>query len=288
MKTEIHLSAADALTLSHSATALGLHEFSLLARVQAGDINATRLRSGEIAIPVGELERLAKRPVPSLPNSSAPPEAWSDARLGITRDPFSGLKRQGEYTEYSVPGGDYGRFTETEMKGYRAAFSAIANEFASLGDLKKQLENPQAVRAAALTEISNPQLGLWQVQRTLLNLGHSDILLCEQNDEFAVIERFRGDSPYAQANGNAEILLQRDNADEVLTAFNANANHTLEFMASDQVATAQAIIWEQFPEHRPGRLMTAISERCRRAVTNEEMIEETIAPTQTIRRGMKI
>ena len=288
MKIENHWSVADALTIPQAASALGIHEFSLLARVQAGDVTATRLPSGAMAIPVNELERLIKSPLQPLTVPSDKPERFSDARLGITRDQFGTMRRQGECMEYSVPGGDSGRFTETEMKGYRAAFSAIANDFESLGELKKQLENPQAVRAAALTEISNPQLGIWQVQRTLLNLGNSDILLCEQNDEFAVIERFQMGSPYAQANGNAEILLQRENADEVLSAFNANANHTLEFMASNQVATAQKIIWEQFPEQRPGRLMTAISERCRRALTHEETITETVQPTQTIRRGMRI
>jgi len=90
------------------------------------------------------------------------------------------------------------------------------------------------------------------VRSTLLNLGQSDILLCQQQNEFTVIERFRDESPYAKANGNAEITLEGNDARQLAAAFNANTKHTLEFMASNQVATAQKVIWEQFPDHRPG------------------------------------
>jgi hypothetical protein len=54
-----------------------------------------------------------------------------------------------------------------------------------------------------------------------------------------------------------------DDSRELLAAFDANAKHTLEFMASNQVATAQKVIWEPFPDQRPARLVAAISERCR-------------------------
>ncbi len=78
-----------------------------------------------------------------------------------------------------------------------------------------------------------------------------------------------------KANGIAEILLERNDPRELAAAFNENAKHTLEFMASNQVATAQRIIWGQFQEHRPARLVEAISERCRLAVTDEETISQT-------------
>src|SRR5205823_5195265 len=48
-----------ALTIDKSASVLGIHEFSLLSRIQAGEIKSTRARSGEMAIPESELERLA-------------------------------------------------------------------------------------------------------------------------------------------------------------------------------------------------------------------------------------
>lgn len=273
---------SDALTIAKSAAALGVHEFSLFARIQAGDIIAARLPLGEIAIPVSELERLSKLSIYSLAIPPDNPEmVLPDARLGIKRDHYSGLKRTGEHQEYSVPAGNFRHFTESEMKGYRAAFSAIAPEFESLGQLRKQLEKPEAVVPSPEKEICTSQLGVWQVRSTLLNLGQSDILICQKQSDSAVIERFGGDVLYAKANGIAEILLEGNEPRELTAAFHANAKHTLEFMASNQVATAQKIIWGQFQELRPGRLVEAISERCRLAVSDEE----TIAQTQTVERS---
>jgi hypothetical protein len=275
MQIKDDVSESDALTIGKSASALGIHEFSLLSRVQAGDIIATRLWTGEMAIPISELERLSKLSIYSLAIPPDKPETvLSDARLGIKREPYSGLRRDGEHQEYSVPGGESGRFTDSEMRGYRAAFSVIAPEFESLGELRKQLEKPAAVVASPETEICTSQLGVWQVRSTLLNLGPSSILLCQKQDDFAVVERFRDDVPYAKANGIAEILLERNELRELAAAFHANAKHTLEFMASNEVATAQRIIWGQFQEHRPARLVEAISERCRLAVSDEETISQ--------------
>jgi hypothetical protein len=276
MQIKDDVSESDALPINKSASALGIHEFSLLTRVQAGDIIAARLPSGEMAIPISELERLSKLSVYSLPIPPDKPETvLSDARLGIKRETYGGLRREGERQEYRVPGGDFPRFTESEIKGYRAAFSVIANEFESLSELRKQLENPARVVPLAEKEICTSKLGVWRVRSTLLNLGQSDILLCERQNEFAAIERFRGDSPYAKANGIAEVLLERNNQRELIAAFNGNARHTLEFMASNQAATAQRVIWGQFQEYRPAQVMEAISERCRLAVSNEETISQT-------------
>jgi len=277
----------DALTISKSASALGIHEFSLLTRVQAGDITATRLGSGEMAIPISELERISKLSIYSLAVPPDKPETvLPDARLGIKRDAYSGLRREGEYQEYTVPGGDR-RFTDSEMKGYRAAFSVIAPEFESLGELRKQLENPATIVPAIEKEICTSQIGVWQVRSTLLNLGQSDILLCQRQNEFAAIERFRDNAPYAKANGIAEILLERNDPRELTEAFTENAKHTLEFMASNQVATAQKVIWGQFQEHHPERLVEAISERCRLAVSNEETNSQAQSAeiSNSIKRG---
>jgi hypothetical protein len=276
MQIKNDVTESDALTIGKSASALGIHEFSLLSRVQAGDIIATRLWTGEMAIPISELERLSKLSIYSLAIPPDKPETvLSDARLGIKREPNSGLRRDGEHQEYNVPGGDFRRFTDSEMRGYRAAFSVIAPEFESLGILRKQLEKPASVVPSTEKEICTSKLGVWQVRSTLLNLGPSNILLCQKQNDFAVIERFRDNLPYAKANGIAEILLERNDPRELAAAFNENAKHTLEFMASNEVATAQRIIWGQFPDQRPERLVAAISERCRLAVSDEETISQT-------------
>ena len=276
MQIKNDVTEADAQTIGKSAAALGIHEFSLLTRVQAGDIIAARLWSGEMAIPISELERLSKLSVYSLSIPPDKPETvLSDTILGIKREPYGGLRRAGELQEYTVPGGDILRFSDSEMKGYRTAFSAIAEEFQSLGELRKQLERPETVAASPEKEICTSKLGVWQVRSTLLNLGQSNLLLCQQENNFAVIEHFRDNAPYAKANGIAEILLERNGANEVKAPLQANARHTLEFMASNEVATAQRIIWGQFHEHRPARLMAAISERCRLAVADEETMRQT-------------
>jgi hypothetical protein len=275
MQIKDNVSESDALTIAKSASALGVHEFSLLSRIQAGDIIAARLWSGEMAIPISELERLSKLSIYSLAIPPDKPETdLSDARLGIKRE-SGGLRREGEHQEYNVPGGDFRRFTDSEMRGYRAAFNVIANEFESLGVLRKQLEKPAAVVPSPEKEICTSKLGVWQVHSTLLNLGSSDILLCQKQNDFAVMERFRDNVLYAKANGIAEILLERNDPHESAAAFNANAKHTLEFMASNEVATAQRMIWTQFQEQRPERLVAAISERCRLAVSDEETISQT-------------
>src|ERR1017187_1213371 len=231
MQIKNGVSESDALTIGKSASALGIHEFSLLSRVQAGDIIATRLWTGEMAIPISELERLSKLSIYSLAIPPDKPETvLSDARLGIKRDAYGGLMREGERQEYNVPGGDFRRFTDSEMKGYRAAFSVIADEFESLGVLRKQLEKPAAVVASTEKEICTSKLGVWQVRSTLLNLGQSNILLCQKQNDFAVIERFRDNVPYAKANGIAEILLERNDPRELAAAFHAKVRHTLEFM----------------------------------------------------------
>lgn|GEM_PF-3756149 len=87
-----------------AASALGVHEFSLLSRIQMGDITAARLRSGEMAIPASELERLLNMPVNAPAISSQDAEThFSDNLLGIKHE-WGGLKRNGESVNYSVPG----------------------------------------------------------------------------------------------------------------------------------------------------------------------------------------
>jgi hypothetical protein len=276
-----------ALTIDKSASVLGLHEFSLLSRIQAGEIKAARARSGEMVIPGKELERLAGAPISALAASSQRHLAkQSDERLGI-KWTYGGFTRDGETLSYKVPG-CVGRFTATEIKSYRTAFGEIAEAVESLTGLKKQVSEPSQVPASSETDIHTPQIGRWPVRSTLLNLGQSEILLCERENDFAVIERFRGESPYARANGNAEILLQGNDAGQLAEDFNGNAQLTLEFMSSNLVAKAQKVVWEQFADDRPGRIVRAISERCRQAVANEETISEIRKQAHSVNRGMRV
>jgi len=270
-----------ALTIDKSASVLGLHEFSLMLRIQAGEIKVARATSGEIVIPESELERLAGGPVSA--QSVEGGAILPDECLGIERR-RGGLKQNGELVlPYKAAGC---RFSEREINGYRTASSAIAGQLESIKDFKRQLTRSDHLPESSDFEINTPEIGRWEVRSALLNLNHGEILLCQRGNAFAVIERFDEDSPYAQANGNAQILLQGNDAHQLTAEFKANAGLTLEFMASNLTAKAQKIVWEQFPEHRFGRIVETISERCGQAVANEEMISQKV--THSIGRSIGV
>ena len=270
-----------ALTIDKSASLLGLHEFSLMSRIQAGEIKVARATSGEMVIPESELERLAGGAVSA--QSVEGGAILPDECLGIERR-HGGLKQNGELVlPYKVSGC---RFSEREINGYRAASSAIAGQLESIKDFKRQLTRSDQVPESCDFEINTPEIGRWEVRSALLNLNHGEILLCQRGNAFAVVERFDEDSPHAQANGSAQILLQGNDAYQLTAEFKANAGLTLEFMASNLTAKAQKIVWEQFPEHRFGRIVETISERCGQAVANEEMISQKV--THSIGRSIGV
>lgn len=265
-----------ALTMDKCAESLGLAQFSLFSRVQNGEIKAVRARSGEMMIPSSEVKRLVNgyANTPPVQEDTILP----DAVLGI-QSRYGGLSRTQLF--YRVPCLDV-PLTENTIGGYRAAFSAIAGQLQSVRNLKEQLlgdGQPPGSR-----EINTPQTGRWEVRSALLKLNPGEILLCQRGEEFAAIERFGEDSPYARANGAAQMLWEGNDAQGVTEAFKADARLTLEFMASNLVAKAQKIVWEQYPDHRPGHIVAAIAERCEQAVADEE----TIKITQTVRHGIRI
>jgi len=92
----------------------------------------------------------------------------------------------------------------------------------------------------------------------------------------------------AHVNGSAQILTQGNDARQLADEFKADTKLTLEFMASNLTAKAQKIVWEQFPDHRPGHVVAAISERCHQAIANEETISESQKVRQGFNRGMRI
>jgi hypothetical protein len=272
-----------ALTIDPSAAALGLDEFSLLSRIQAGEINAVRARSGEVKIPESELERLAGGPVSAQATGDG--AILPDESLGIERR-YSGVRQGGQIVlPYKV--GDC-RFAENEINGYRAASSAIARQLETVRDLNKQLSGSGQVSESCDIEIKISEMEKWKVRSALLNLNHGEILLCQRGDEFAVIERFHEGSPYAQANGNAQMLWRGNDAQAVADAFKDDARLTLRFMVSNLTAKAQKIVWEQFPDHRPGHVVAAISERCHQAIANAETISQDQKLTRSISHGVRM
>ena len=178
-----------------------------------------------------------------------------------------------------------GQFTEREINSYRAAFGAIAGQLNSMIGLERQLDKLDDLPSQQETYAA---IGRWQVCAKLLKLGQSEILLCRQENDFAVMECFRGASVYTKKNGATEILLRGSDAQQLTDEFMANAQLTLEFMASNLTAKAQKVVWEQFPDYRPSQVIAAISERCRQAVSNDQKIFQSQTTTRSASRGMKI
>lgn len=266
------------LAMDRCAAVLGLAEFSLFARVQTGEIKAVRARSGEMLVPSDEVERLVNgfANKPSVQADTILP----DESLSIQR-------RRGGLADrllfYTVPGCE-GRLWENEVDGYRAAFSAISKQVQSAKNLREQLRGEGESPASG--EINTPHTGRWEVRSALLKLNPGEVLLCQRGDEYAAIERFGEDSPFAKTNGPAQMLWEGNDVQGVAEAFKADARLTLEFMASNLVAKAQKIVWEQYSDHRPGHIVAAISERCHQAVANEETISQKV--TQSVSHGIRM
>jgi hypothetical protein len=216
------------------------------------------------------------------------------------------LKRNGELCKHAVPG-FVGKLTPSELDTYNAAFAVIKDEFDSLerikNDVKELTTNPRRftipdakVSKQCIADMSEGECNavLWDVRSQLLKLNQSQVFLCErelgtsEKKEYAVIELFKDDSAYAQANGNARVLATGHNAALVVQDYAANAEHTLHFMASNMVASAQKVVWERVASQNPSRVIRAISDRCAQAVgdaQNEiqaQILERKISQRQSI------
>src|SRR5260221_2758956 len=219
------------------------------------------------------------------------------------------LKRNGELCKHTVPG-FAGKLTPSEFDSYNAAFETIKDEFAALekitNDIKELTTNPRAFAIPdekfvhESIETRHGEMGgltcNWDVRSRLLKLNHSETLLCERSTnegkQFAVIEHFKSDSPYATANGNTAVILTSNDAAPAADDYAANAQHTLRFMASNIVGTAQKIVWERIASQNPARVVRAISERCAQVVGDvqdeiqAQVLERKLSHRQSIGQGV--
>jgi len=193
------------------------------------------------------------------------------------------LKRNGEACQYTVPS-FAGKLNRAEMEAYNEAFETIQEDFDALQKIKESLKEligdpvvftiPDGRMPEEVIETLYAQEGTvhWQVRSRLLNLNHSEVLLCErmgrEGKEFAVIDRFNRDSPYGRASGPAQVYLTGNDPVLLVQDYAANAEHTLRFMASNMVATAHKVVWERYANQNPDRVVRAISERCAAAVSH--------------------
>jgi hypothetical protein len=202
------------------------------------------------------------------------------------------LTRNGEPIEHS----ERNELTRGEIDSFNEAYDLIREELVSLQRVKENVRDlaknaatfaiPQGATVAGIVEIPNVPADRWQIRSALLKLNNSEILLCDRTvggqQEFAVVQRFHAASPYAQANGNAEVLLAGRDPVFLVEAYAEGAQHTLRAMANNLLAKAHRTVWERFANTSPVRVIRAISEKCAQAASLNQDAEQT----QTVSRSV--
>jgi hypothetical protein len=207
------------------------------------------------------------------------------------------LKRDGKPIERrDVPGTSQG-LTDTELAAYNAAFATIERDYRQIEGIKGQLERLDRLPlekpdSKSLETVTTADGKNWNAHTVLVNLPKSEILLCHEpkGDQWAVVQRQNTAGRYAQAHGEASVLLTGNSAREAVDEYSLQANHTLRFMARNLTAKAQGVVWEKYPDNNPSQVMHAISERCALAVDNPQALEQRQELDHSIKqsRGMSI
>ncbi len=207
------------------------------------------------------------------------------------------LKKGGQPWIPRGPRGSGSDLVGEEARAYRAASDSVEGDLRQLKKIKEQLNQLEKVR----WERPNPPVEetfraadgtTWQVYAHMVKLPKSRILLCrpQQSPDWSVIQEFEEGSTYARNHGRTEILAQGQNVREVVVNQVAQAIHTLRFAERNLVAEAQKMVWREFPEHNPGKVVEALMERCDEAVTHKRSIGESQSEAQNIRhsRGISV
>lgn len=210
------------------------------------------------------------------------------------------LKRNGEPCQHEVPGYP-GRLTASEFQADREAFAAVEDQIrafteaaSALADVEKQL--PQ-ISAPLLSKVLEPAQSLeseelkdsgWQIRRTLDKSARSELLLCsreaERNREFAVIERFDPNSPYAKANGSCEVQLSSNDPRLLLQDYVEQEKQLFRLFRNDLVAQVEEVLSQRFPDQNLSRVAKAIAARCNPAF----VVHQPQARSQTTVPGVKV
>lgn len=180
-----------------------------------------------------------------------------------------------------------GRLTQDESEAYGAVFRSIEPEFAEMREIQKQLHavrrSPLDRKNSGSVKVAGKELPLLS---TLLKLPKSEILLCGERGNFAIVRRFDKGAAFSRCNGGAEVLSTGTSWHSLTQQYSEQAQHTLRFMASNLVAKAQKIAFEQYPTRNPSRVMDAISDRCAVAVGIHQSLDYTQQNRQS--KGVRI
>lgn len=196
------------------------------------------------------------------------------------------LKRNGQPCERSVP--DYlGRLTDFEFLAYGTVFEFVADDHKRLSDINSALTElehsvsrlegycvrPQKQEPEIIPAKDGPY---WEVVASLLKLDRTALLLCrrEMNDqrEFSIVEQLDPNSALAKAKGTWQVQMTSNDARLLLQDFIQGERHALELYANDVVAVARETIEEKYPGQNLGRVIKAISQRCSKAISSEQVV----------------
>ena len=207
------------------------------------------------------------------------------------------LKKGGQPWIPRGPRGSGNDLVGDEALAYRRVSDSMQRDLHQLEKIKSQLNRLEQVR----WERPNPSVletfrasdgATWDVYTHLVELPKSRILLCRPRNspDWSVIQEFEEGSAYAIAQGRREVLTRGQNVREVVMDYVAQANHTLRFSERNLVANAQKMVWRQFREHNPGKVVEALMEHCDKAVTHNRSIGESQSEAQDNRRsrGMRV
>ena len=205
------------------------------------------------------------------------------------------LKKDGKPWIPRGPRGSGNDLIGDEALAYRAASHSVERDLQPLENIKEQLNALEQVRwerpnPPVQETFKAPDGTTWDVYAHLVKLPKSRILLCRPRNcpDWSVVQEFEEGSAYARNHGRTESLVRGQNVREVVTDYVAQANHTLRFAERNLVAKAQKMVWRQYPQNNPGKIVEALMEHCDKAVTHNRSIGES--QTQNIRqsRGMRV
>jgi len=187
------------------------------------------------------------------------------------------LKRNGEPCQCVVAP----KLNRGETDAYKEAFETIEAEFEGLKRVRDNVRGliddpmiftiPGGPAAGAILQTRNVPADQWEICSELLTLRNSRIFLCKRAvagvTEFAVIQTHPTSSPYAQANGDTELLMAGRDAVTLVQDYAIAAQHTLQLIAGNLVAKAHKVVWARFANTSPVRVINAIAEECGQAAS---------------------
>jgi hypothetical protein len=205
------------------------------------------------------------------------------------------LKKDGKPWIPRGPRGSGNDLIGDEALAYRRVSDLMQRDLHQMEKVKEQLNSLEQVR----WERPNPPVRetltasdgtTWDVYALLVKLPNSRILLCRPRNspDWSVVQEFEEGSAYAKNHGRTEVLAQGQNVREMVTDYVTQANHTLRFAERNLVAKAQKMVWQQFPENSPGKVVEALVEHCDKAVTHKRTIGESHAQDIRQSRGMRV